>query len=188
MPPAPYQMPVQRAYPGQLVREGRWYVPAGFWLRVGAFLIDMVILLGVHSLLVWITGIKQPTTEQSLQLFRQFVDELMRGGMFSQRTLEMMGQYQRPAQLAGWLNVATCAAYFTFFNGLVGASFGKLALGLRVLRQDGRLPGVGLAFLRYLGYFIVAKLAYTAWLIPFDSQRRTLYDMVLRTNVYRPLR
>ena len=33
--------------------------------------------------------------------------------------------------------------------------------------------------------FAVAKLVYTAWLIPFNAERRTLYDMVLGTNVFR---
>jgi uncharacterized RDD family membrane protein YckC len=103
----------------------------------------------------------------------------------------LIADYQellRPLYLAGWLNVLMCGAYFTVFHGLVGATLGKLALGIRVLRRDGSPLGVGWAFLRYLGYFIVARLAYTAWLIPFNAEQRTLYDMVLGTNVFRQLR
>lgn len=174
--------------PGQLVIDNQLFFPAGFWPRCGAFLLDMLLLLTLHSLLVWLAGIKQPTTEESMQLLKRLLDELLQGGMFSAQTMSTIQQFQRPAQFAGWLNIALCAAYFTVFQGYLGTTFGKACFGLRVLRADGRPLGPGLAFFRYLGYLICSKLAYTAWLIPLDQQRRTLYDLLLRCNVFRAQR
>ena len=80
-----------------------------------------------------------------------------------------------------------CACYFSLFHGLLGQSLGKLCVGIRVLRKDGTALGLGWASLRYLGYFLSAKLLYTAWMVPLDTERRTLYDLALGTNVYKPL-
>jgi uncharacterized RDD family membrane protein YckC len=102
--------------------------------------------------------------------------------------MERMSALLRPVQLAGWLNVAMCLCYFTLFHWLAAGTLGKLSLNLRVLRTDGRPLSLGWSLLRYLGYLLVAKLAYTGWLIPFTPRKQTLYDIVLRTNVFKPRR
>jgi uncharacterized RDD family membrane protein YckC len=122
-----------------------------------------------------------------MELVSRVFEELLAGGVLSESTLGALYGMQRQALFAGWLNVCICMAYFTVFHGMLGATLGKLCLGLRVLRRDGRPLGYGRAWLRYMGYFIVAKLAYTAWLIPFTAEQRTLYDIVLGTNVFRQL-
>ena len=92
---------------------------------------------------------------------------------------------RQPFVLGGWLNVLVCAAYYTVFNGMLGATLGKAVVGLRVLRRDGRPLGIPLAFLRYVAYLIVAKLFYGAFTMPFDRERRALHDFAAGTNVYR---
>ncbi|MCH7471500.1 RDD family protein, partial [bacterium] len=163
-------MEVGRGWPGQIAFEGVIYAPAGFWLRLGAFLIDLVILILFRQVLLSIVDLPQPNIEEMFALFAQLVDELARSGLPGAVTLEMLGDLQRPLLFAGWLNVAMCAAYFTLFHGMAGATLGKLCIGLKVLRRNGRALGLGWAFLRYICYFAVARLAYTVWIMPFDPQ------------------
>lgn len=174
--------------PGQVEADGAIYVPAGLWGRITAFLIDAAFLLIMHQIMLAIIGFEGPSVDQLMDLLNGALSEMAGGGTPSAGLLADYQELMRPMYLAGWLNVLTCGAYFTVFHGLGGATLGKLALGIRVLRRDGSPLGVGWALLRYLGYFIVARLAYTAWLIPFNAEQRTLYDMVLGTNVFRPLR
>jgi len=162
------------------------YVPAGLWWRIGAFLIDAVVLAIAHQIMLFIVGHTPPDVDQLILLMERMMAEVMAGGDFSDATMAQISELQQVAMFEGWLNVFTCAAYFTVFHGMLGATLGKLSLGLTVLRHDGRSLGYGMAFTRYMGYFIVAKLAYTAWMIPFNREQRTLYDMLLGTNVYRP--
>ena len=158
------------------------------WGRIGAFLIDAAFLIIMHQIMLAIIGFEGPSFDRLIELLSSALSEMAGGGTPSAGLLADYQELLRPMYVAGWLNVLMCAAYFTVFHGLGGATLGKLALGIRVLRRDGSPLGVGWALLRYLGYLILARLAYTAWLIPFNAEQRTLYDMVLGTNVFRPLR
>jgi uncharacterized RDD family membrane protein YckC len=171
--------------PGSVTAEGMVYSPAGLWPRVGAFLIDFIILALISQLVLLIVDLPFPETEEVMALMQRMISDFMQKGDISRGTWQQYVELNQYVRVAGWLNVAACGAYFTVFHGLVGATLGKMCMGLVVLRRDGTALGVGWALLRYLGYFILAKLIYTAWLIPFDKQRRTLYDMVLGTNVFR---
>ncbi|MBN2080886.1 RDD family protein [bacterium] len=180
--------PVKDPYtdiPGYVRNTKGVYIPAGFWYRLGAFLIDAVILFIAHSIAIKIIGVTGPDEQAALVLLNRVFEEALSGGTFSSATLSQMLEMQRPLLFMGWLNVFICLAYYTVFHGMLGATLGKLCLGLTVLKRDGSPLGYGWAFARYLGYFILARLAYTAWLIPFNAERRTLYDMVLGTNVFR---
>lgn len=170
---------------GQVRLQSVLFLPAGFWPRLGAFAIDAIILFIAHQIALQIIGFSGPSQEQAMDALNRLMNELLEGGMPSDSTMAIFYDLQRPLLFSGWLNVFICMAYFTVFHGMLGATLGKLSLGLRVLRRDGRPLGFGLAWLRYLGYFIVAKLAYTAWLIPLNAERRALYDIALGTNVFR---
>jgi uncharacterized RDD family membrane protein YckC len=53
---------------------------------------------------------------------------------------------------------------------LVGGTFGKLAMGLRVLREsDGQLPGVGGGFIRYIIPIVGAFLCYIGTVLVYLS-------------------
>ena len=163
------------------------WVPAGFLLRLGAFLIDMILLLLLLQLVLLIIGFHQPDPSRLISALERLLEEPARRGVLSATTLAMIANLRRPLIFAGWMKVAMCLCYFTLFHGIAGATWGKFTLRLRVMRQDGRPLGLGLAFARYVAYFLLARLAYGAWTMPFDRQRRTLYDMALGTNVFRPL-
>jgi uncharacterized RDD family membrane protein YckC len=161
------------------------WLPAGLGPRVLAFLIDGIILGLAGQVLMLAAGIREPDTARLLDLYLKMWSELLASGMPAEHTMAQLTDLMRPLQLLGWLNVAMCCCYFTVFHWLAGGTLGKLCLGLRVLRRDGGRLSLGLSALRYLGYFICAKLLYTAWLVPFTAGKRTLYDIVLGTNVFK---
>lgn len=79
-------------------------------------------------------------------------------------------------------------AYFTVMEGRYGRTLGKMALGIKVVRQgDGRVPGIRAAALRTLmrivdsiGSYLVA---FVVALVSDKNQR--LGDMVAKTLVVR---
>lgn len=189
-PPAPggAQQAVTAAYPGIVLVGGTWYVPAGLWPRVGAFLIDMIILLLLRSIILWIANVPEPNIDEMLGVMEKVVSAWMAGSMPSASLVSQLQELERPLRFAGWLNVAMCGMYFTLMHGLAATTLGKVCFGLNVMRRDGSPLGVWLALWRYVLYLVCAKLIYTAWLVPLNREKRTLYDMLATTNVFRPVR
>ncbi|MEO6629882.1 MAG: RDD family protein [Aquihabitans sp.] len=70
-------------------------------------------------------------------------------------------------------------------QGLTGASLGKLAVGLRVVRSDGKRAGFGWAFLRWVFLFIDSACCFLpgAILVFTTKGHRRLGDMVAGTYV-----
>lgn len=92
--------------------------PAGLWVRLGAYLLD-VILLGVVVVIGTVAAAVAGVVTQGNQL---------------------------------WINVAAqvgTVLYFAISVGLGGASAGKWALGLRIVRADGSRVSVMRSFFRY---------------------------------------
>jgi uncharacterized RDD family membrane protein YckC len=184
-----YRDVVQAALPPGAIRIGSAiYAPAGFALRLRAFLIDFVVLLGLGTVLMTLVDLPQPDHERELVLSLHILKDALAFKASSPKLTEELAELRRPLHFSGWLNVALCAAYFILFHGLVGSTPGKAACGLRVLLPDGKLSGIGKATLRYLVYFLTAKLAYGTFTMPFDAQRRALHDIAAGCNVYRQLR
>jgi uncharacterized RDD family membrane protein YckC len=175
------------AIPGRVVREGIVYAPAGFFPRFYAFLLDGVVLGLLGQLLIMLAQLQMPDPAQSMKVMLEFVTAMMSSGQPNQALQAKLEEIDASLSLIGWLNIGLCAAYFTIAHGMFGTTPGKMVLGLRVLRRDGSDLGIPLALLRYLGYLLCSKLLYTAWLIPLNPERRTAYDMLLKTNVFRPL-
>jgi uncharacterized RDD family membrane protein YckC len=175
------------ASPGEISVEGALWVPAGFWLRLGAFVIDFLLLVLLHALALRIAGVRAPSSEQMMDLLGKLGTELLRGGAASGLTGQLK-ELEGQLRFYGWVNLALCASYFTVLHGMLGATLGKLALGLRVMRRNGQPLGLAWAFLRYLGYLVLAKLLYGVWTMPFSREKQTAYDIVLGTNVFRRVR
>jgi uncharacterized RDD family membrane protein YckC len=77
------------------------------------------------------------------------------------------------------LGTLLSAAYFTYFEGgAKGQTFGKMALGIRVIDfGGGGSIGYGRAFIRWIGRFvsaIVLLLGYL-WML-WDNERQTWHD------------
>src|SRR4051794_6997532 len=94
-----------------------------------------------------------------------------------------------------WL-LLTFVAGATYFSGLTarkgehnGQTFGKQAVGIRVVRDDGRPIRLGLAVAREVGLkLLVANLVVIGWIIDSlwplgDKENRALHDMIVKTHV-----
>ena len=145
----------------------------GFWMRVGAYLIDQIALYIVHfpvavvlrAYIFW--GLLQPGSQSTPEAI------LLSKGVWIAYGLDFL--------FVLFLTIG----YSVFFVGRYGGTPGKLALRLRVVRSDlskvtykralGRCLAQALSgpFLFYIGYVIAA----------FDSEKRALHDHLCDTRV-----
>lgn len=74
-----------------------------------------------------------------------------------------------------------------FQAGKTGQSWGKKALGLRLVgEQTGAPIGAGLAFARDLAHFIDSIICYIGYLFPlWDAKKQTISDKLVKTLVIR---
>lgn len=76
------------------------------------------------------------------------------------------------------------AVYHTLAHGLGGATLGKRLVGIRVVRRDGRPPGLGRAALRaVLAVLSLALVGLGVLLALFTASGRAFHDLLARTWV-----
>ncbi|HEX3875416.1 MAG TPA: RDD family protein [Bryobacteraceae bacterium] len=144
---------------------------AGFWIRFVAYLIEVVILLVVESVV-------------NLAIFGTMITSV--GGFTPGQPMPMEQLAPIFARMGASIltNTVITAAYYTFFVGYFGATPGKLALGLQVVRPNGAKVGYGRALGRYFASILSAIILGIGYLlIAFDSEKRGLHDMICDTRV-----
>jgi len=128
---------------------------AGFWIRFGAWLLDMIIL--------WVA---------------YFCVDI---GI----TMAFMGGNR---QAAGLVNIAANLTvgitYMVFFNGRFGATPGKMALKLKIVRPDGEPISYARAFGRYFAEMLSGLILCIGYMMAgWDEQKRALHDLIADTRV-----
>lgn len=141
---------------------------AGFWMRFLAILIDSVAMGIVSAVLHAIFG---------------FGGAFLTAGSGSRDAIStgmVMGMLA-----ANSVMMFISLLYYWLMTGLTGATLGKMALGLRVVKSDGQIPGLGFAFLReVVGKTISAILIGIGFLwVAFDGRKQGLHDKVAGTFV-----
>jgi uncharacterized RDD family membrane protein YckC len=140
---------VQRLREGLPVSAERVY--GGFWIRVGAQLIDGVILWGVNALIGVLAAF---TGSRGASVF------------------------------ASLLSFVIGIAYVTYFLGSRGATPGKMACGLKVIRSDGTEISYLRAFARFWAQYLSAMILCIGYLmVAFDKEKRALHDHICDTRV-----
>lgn len=132
---------------------------AGFWVRVGASIIDTILILLITSPL----------------LYMLYGAEAFSGTKFSQGLGDILLSYVFPI-------VATIL--FWIYRS---ATPGKMLLNLKIIRaEDNGAPTTGQCILRYVGY-IVSSLAFGLGLIwvAFDKRKQGWHDKMAKTFVVR---
>lgn len=140
--------------------------PAGFWLRLMAFLIDDLILFFIFIIFI-IIGI--------------IAVELMPGEIREIPIWRLMGIIL-PAlfPLACLLGIS----YFSFFHLVWGQTIGKMILGVRVVRIDGHPLSISSAVIRAIAYFFSAFPLGLGFLwVGFASSKRSWHDHIAGTVV-----
>jgi len=145
----------------QGVHAGTAFHYAGFWIRFCAKFIDNFIMWVVNMLLmmvVLLVSSTQNSQEQALAL----------------------------NLLLNFVGIILQASYSTFFIGKFGATRGKMAMRLRVIRPDGEkvtyLRALGRHFAEMLSAIILG-IGYS--MVAFDDEKRALHDRICDTRVIR---
>ena len=129
-------------------------VPAGFWIRLVASIIDGVILLVAYFIILFVLG------AIGVDYFTMFTFASTLSFIFA------LGYH----------------IFFPSSN-MMGTP-GKALLGLKITDESGNKIGVGKAILRYIGYIISALVLYIGFIIVgFTENKRGLHDMVASTRV-----
>jgi len=82
--------------------------------------------------------------------------------------------------------MAVGATYESVFVGRLGATPGKMALGLKVVRPDGGPISLGRAVVRYFAKVVSGIILMIGYIMAgFDSQKHALHDMICDTRVIR---
>jgi uncharacterized RDD family membrane protein YckC len=146
---------------------------AGFWIRFVAALIDGIIL-GVAGSAV-----------QLLLVGSSFVPMMrIRPDAPPEEAFALFGAMMGRFALVMLVNSAMGACYEGFFVSRAGATPGKMALGLRVVRPNGAPVSLGRAFGRYFGKWLSSFILGIGYIMAgFDSQKRALHDMICDTRV-----
>lgn len=134
---------------------------AGFWPRFAAKLIDTLLLFIVNLIvsmpISFMTAGHQPSLRMAML---QILNTL--------------------------IGIAFGAAYATIFLGRYGATPGKMALGLKVIRADGSSLTYGRAFGRHFGEMVSGLTLCIGYIMAaFDEEKRALHDRICDTRVVR---
>jgi uncharacterized RDD family membrane protein YckC len=131
---------------------------AGFWIRFVAIFIDGIIL-NVLNIPVRL-AIGFGSTDSNVQM--------------------------RIVFLSAGISMAIGAAYEIFFVGRFGATPGKMALRLRIVRANGDKLTYGRACGRYFGKLLSSVTFLIGYIMAaFDEEKRGLHDRICDTRVIR---
>lgn len=150
------------AEPPAVVATGR---TAGFWIRVLAFLIDQIPLMLAIFAVAKGSGMELPsfTWPPSTEQVETFLKN-------------------NPNYFI--IVVVVSALYYIPLTAMFGATLGKLALRLRVVRTDGSRVGWKEAVLRFGGMLLNNLTYYIGYLlVAFRADKRGLHDLIAGTRV-----
>ena len=145
--------------------------PAGFWIRLVAYVLDYALVFGlVFVLLVIVFVFAEVSPDSSLAEYTSSYDD-------------------EDAPIIDWLDVGGYIVgllYFAIGITAWSTTAGKRIFGLYVMRSDGSRVGFGRASARYLCYFVSALLLGIGFLmIAFSKDKRGLHDLICDTMVIR---
>ena len=145
---------------------------AGFWSRAAARIIDLLIIIAAFNLIY-------------------LADRLgADAGLWTEMGLGEGGWTGAGISMANVLRglffLAFPVFYYVYLHAVYGQTFGKMALKIKVVNEDGTPLDYRKAFLRWLGYFLCDLTFYIGYLwAAFDHRKQGLHDKVCRTVVVR---
>ncbi|MEZ4503187.1 MAG: RDD family protein [Dehalococcoidia bacterium] len=143
------------------------YELAGFWVRVGALLVDWIVQAIVAFAIFFVIGLAFTDWDQ--------VD----AGASSDETLGVAGAI-------GWLLYILFSVSYYWWGYARGATPGKQALGLRIIRGDGSNPGIGAGFARLIGTWVSGVAVGLGYLwVAWDAKKQAWHDKMADTYVVR---
>ena len=147
----------------------------GFWPRLGAYLIDGLVLYllffaawgSLSKMMNWhepdYQRLKFKTLSEAVLILAPVLKEML----------------VQTAVFYVWKII-----YDTSLNGRFGATVGKMIIGARIVRLDDSRIGYGTAFVRSLGTIVSDMIFYAGYLfVAFRDDKRALHDLLAGTRV-----
>ena len=162
---------VRGMHPAAAAAAGRHY--GGFWIRFLARVIDSVILIVINGI------VRLPLTLMFGlgTMGMRGLGEARGGLIFGPALMGVVG-------LSALIGIALGAAYEVYFLSTQGATPGKMALGLRVVRPDGGPISPMLALGRHFALWISGIILMIGYIMAaFDPEKRALHDRICETRV-----
>ena len=145
---------------------------AGFWSRAAARVIDLLIIIAAFNLIYLADRIG---ADAGLWTGMGLDEGSWTGTGFSMANV-----------LRGLFFLTFPVFYYVYLHATYGQTFGKMALKIKVVNEDGTPLDYRKAFLRWLGYFLCDLTFYIGYLwAAFDHRKQGLHDKVCRTVVVR---
>ena len=134
--------------------------PAGFWMRLVAFAIDLLVVMAAQFLLGFMAA--------------------RRWGVDVERSSTLQGAVV-------FFTVVFAVLYPTVLHALAGQTVGKLVVGVRVVATDGELLPVGASLLRAVAHWLslTFMLGLGHLLAGLRKDKRALHDLLAGSRVDR---
>jgi uncharacterized RDD family membrane protein YckC len=137
--------------------------PAGFWMRFVALFLDWEVLTIPAGLFGILLAVTLPVIAASG----------VQGPLAAALGLTV-----------GLFFVAFLILYSIWMHGKWGQTLGKMAIGVKVVTNQGEKIGYGTAFLRWISSVVSAIILLIGYLIAgFRSDKRSLHDLIAGTRV-----
>jgi len=142
---------------------------AGFWIRLFARTIDLILILATFNLFYLVDRMGADAGLWAPSGFGE-------GFWFDRLSAENV------VRIAFF--VFFPVFYYVYLHGAYGQTFGKMALRIKVVNEDGSPLDYRKAFLRWLGYFLCDLTLDLGYLwAAFDLRKQGLHDKVCKTIV-----
>lgn len=150
---------------------------AGFWIRLAATLIDLLVLIaGIYILYCIIS--------QSFFWVFPNVHKIVISLMNVLQGSSIPVGVGRLLVTILLVALIVCTLYSVILWASTGQTVGKMTMGIKVIRTDSSPVDLHTAFIRYLGCLLsVATLGIGFIILAFDSHKQALHDRIADTYV-----
>lgn len=164
---SPYAAPRAEVADDGTVVQGLEVIPAGFWKRLAAYMIDSMLVTFVYYAIFAVLTIGA------------FM-------LFDPKNIAGLGPFSI------WLTVASYGMYWLvsslYYSGMessaMQATLGKMALGIKVVDTEGKRLGRGRALARWASNLVSYATFFVGFLlIAFTDRKLGLHDMIAKTQV-----
>ncbi len=152
--------------------SGRSLKYGGFWIRLGAYLIDNIILSTVAGMLF-------------LPFYLPFLSEIAAVNIYNYQDFwDWYIELVTIAIFANVLQIVAFSLYYTIAVGKWGTTIGKSVCGLKVVRSDGTRVTYRRAFARYWAHLINSLVGgLTFIVIAIHEKKQGIHDLICDTLV-----
>ena len=159
--------------PGRIAADAR---SVGFWPRLGAYLIDRLVLTMLLGIM-WVPLSKW--LKLDLPAFPLVINQ--------ETAQQFLDQMKITVSIMFPFLVCGIVLYDVLLNGTFGATLGKMSIGARIVRANGERLGYRRALLRSLAGQLTEMLFYWGYLwVAFRRDKRGMHDFIAGTRVIYP--